>query len=99
MDSQAKTAEIDVAYVAHLARMHLTDEECARFQPQLAAVVDYVRKMQEVNLDGVEPTAHVQPLQNVFRADEVQPGLDRDVAMANAPEQTDGQFQVPKIVE
>jgi len=90
---------IDAAYVAHLARMHLSDEEVARFQPQLEQVVEYVTKLQELDVSGIEPTSHAQPLTNVLREDGVREGLTNDQAMANAPASIEGQFLVPKIVE
>ena len=90
---------IDVRYVAHLARMHLADDEVARLQPQLEQIVGYVRQLDELDVEGIEPTAHAIPVQNVFRADEVRPGLGHDVVMANAPLARDGQFIVPKIIE
>ena len=95
-----KTSDkIDVRYVAHLARMHLADDEVARLQPQLEQIVGYVRQLDELDVAGIEPTAHAIPVQNVFRADEVRPGLGHDVVMANAPLAREGQFIVPKIIE
>ncbi len=94
-----QTEHIDVAYVAHLARLRLSDEEIATFQHQLEDVVEYVRKLGELDLGDIEPTSHAHPVHNVFRKDEVRPGLDHDGVMANAPAQRDGEFQVPKIVE
>jgi aspartyl-tRNA(Asn)/glutamyl-tRNA(Gln) amidotransferase subunit C len=91
--------QIDVRYVAHLARMHLADGEVARLQPQLEQIVGYVRQLNELNVEGIEPTAHAIPVQNVFRADEVRPCLDHDAAMKNAPLAREGQFIVPKIIE
>jgi aspartyl-tRNA(Asn)/glutamyl-tRNA(Gln) amidotransferase subunit C len=93
-----KNEKIDVSYVAHLARMHLTDEECGRFQAQMEQIVGYVRKINELDLDGIEPTSHTKPVDNVFREDVVKPGLDRDVVLENAPLSKDGQFTVPKII-
>ncbi|MFO7871873.1 MAG: Asp-tRNA(Asn)/Glu-tRNA(Gln) amidotransferase subunit GatC [Kiritimatiellia bacterium] len=93
------TGEIDVAYVANLARLHLSDEELARFQEQLNDVVGYVDKIRELDLDGVEPTSHALAVKNVFRKDEVAGGLTREEILANAPAQAEGQFKVPKIIE
>jgi aspartyl-tRNA(Asn)/glutamyl-tRNA(Gln) amidotransferase subunit C len=93
------TSRVDVAYVAHLARLHLTDEEIRTFQGQIGQVVEYVHKLNQLDLSGIEPTSHAAPVHNVFRRDEVQPGLSRDVALANAPEKSEDQFIVPKIVE
>jgi|ETNmetMinimDraft_15_1059895.scaffolds.fasta_scaffold190538_2 aspartyl-tRNA(Asn)/glutamyl-tRNA(Gln) amidotransferase subunit C len=97
--SQPGRAEIDVAYVAHLARMHLSDEEIARFQPQLAQIVDHVRQIQSLDTSDVEPTAHAIEIRNVARADTRREGLSADVAMRNAPQNKEDLFVVPKIVE
>ncbi|HOW98277.1 MAG TPA: Asp-tRNA(Asn)/Glu-tRNA(Gln) amidotransferase subunit GatC [Kiritimatiellia bacterium] len=92
-------SRLDVRYVAHLARLHLSDEEAAVFQPQLEQVLGYVRELGALDVEGVEPTAHAFPVQNVFRDDEVRPGLDHEAAMKNAPQERQGQFIVPKIIE
>lgn len=99
MAEKAAAGGIDVAYVAHLARMHLSAEERAVFQPQLEHIVGYIQKIRELDLTGIDPTSHARPLLNVFRADEVRPGLERDAALANAPARSDDLFLVPKIVE
>ena len=93
------TEKIDVAYVARLARLHLTDEERAEFQGQLEQIVDYVRKIGDLDLAGIEPTSHAHLVQNVLRRDEVAPGLAFDEVMDNAPASADDQFSVPKIIE
>ncbi len=99
MSTTTATDRIDVAYVAHLARLHLTPAETALFQTQLEEVVAYVRKIGELDLAGIEPTSHAQPIVNVLRPDVVEEGLPHDVVMANAPQHKAGQFLVPKIVE
>ena len=91
--------KIDVRYVAHLARLYLTDDETARFQGQLEQVLGYVKELSQLDVDGVEPTAHAMPVNNVFRKDEAKPCMDREKALANAPKEHHGQFIVPKIVE
>lgn len=91
--------KIDVKYVAHLARLALTPEEEQRIGAQLASVLEYVEKLKEVDVSGVEPTAHAFPLVNVTRPDEVRPSLSNDEALANAPAKANGLFIVPKIVE
>jgi aspartyl-tRNA(Asn)/glutamyl-tRNA(Gln) amidotransferase subunit C len=93
------TGGIDVAYVARLARLHLTEEEVRTFGGQLKDIVAYMRKIGQLDLRGIEPTSHTHPLQNVFRRDEIRPGLDRDAVLANAPAHAGEQFIVPKIVE
>ena len=96
----AKSAEgMDVKYVAHLARLYLTEAEIEKFQGQLGHILDYVRDLSALNVDGVEPTAHAMPVQNVFREDVVKSSLDRDQVLANAPMARHEQFVVPKIVE
>lgn len=90
---------IDVAYVAHLARLHLTGEEIEAFQGQLAQVVQYVEQLNELDVEGIEPTSHAVPVQNVMREDEPSPSMNRDRALANAPEHRAGQFAVPRIIE
>ena len=90
---------IDVNYVAHLARLELNAEEQRQYQEQLDSILNYAKKLQELDVDGVEPMAHPLPVNNVFRKDDAREGLPRDVVLANAPEQRNGQFVVPKIIE
>jgi aspartyl-tRNA(Asn)/glutamyl-tRNA(Gln) amidotransferase subunit C len=91
--------EINVKYVAHLARLTLTPEEEQKIGAQLANVLGYVEKLKEVDVTGVEPTAHPFPLVNVTRPDEVRPSMNQEDALRNAPAQANGLFIVPKIVE
>ncbi len=91
--------EIDVEYVAHLARIALTPEEEEKFGAQLQQVLGYIEKLKEVDVTGVEPTAHAFPLVNVTRPDEIRPSMDHADALRNAPLQANGLFIVPKIVE
>ena len=91
--------KIDVTYVANLARVHLTDEETKTFQGQMEQIVEYVKKIGELDLTGIEPTSHTHPVFNVYRADDEKPGLDRDSVLKNSPASNEGQFIVPKIVE
>jgi len=92
-------AELDVRYVARLARIDLTDEEVGRFQSQLSRVLEYVEQLGRLDVSGVEPTAHANPIFNVFRADEPRPGLTREAALANAPHAANGLVMMPKVVE
>jgi aspartyl-tRNA(Asn)/glutamyl-tRNA(Gln) amidotransferase subunit C len=85
----------DVAYVARLARLRLDEEEQERMTRELSGVLDYVQHIEELDLEGVKPTARVVDLLNVLRPDEVVPGLTRDEALANAPDVADGGFAVP----
>jgi aspartyl-tRNA(Asn)/glutamyl-tRNA(Gln) amidotransferase subunit C len=91
--------EIDIRYVAHLARLALSPEEEQKMAAQLGSVLDYIEKLKQVDVTDVEPTAHAFPLVNVTRPDEVQPSMDREEALRNAPAQANGLFIVPKIVE
>jgi len=90
---------IDVKYVAHLARLSLTPEEEQKIGSQLGQVLDYIEKLKEVDVTGVEPTAHPFPLINVTRPDEVRPSISNEEALRNAPAHANGLFMVPKIVE
>ena len=91
--------DLDVKYVAHLARLALTPEEEQKIGAQLSSVLGYIEKLKEVDVTGVEPTAHAFPLVNVTRPDEVRPCLSHEEALRNAPAQANGLFIVPKIVE
>ncbi len=89
----------DVKKVAKLARLKLTPEEEQQFASQLGQILDYVEMLGEVNTENVEPMAHAADVANVFRADEVQPSIDREKTLLNAPK-TDGKyFLVPQILE
>jgi aspartyl-tRNA(Asn)/glutamyl-tRNA(Gln) amidotransferase subunit C len=97
--SDSKTVGIDVAYVAHLARLDLNDREIAVLQPQMDEIVGFVKKIDELDVSEVEPTAHAVPVVNVLRDDEPKAVFDHDRMMANAPHEADGLFVVPKILE
>jgi aspartyl-tRNA(Asn)/glutamyl-tRNA(Gln) amidotransferase subunit C len=92
-------AEIDVKYVAHLARISLTPDEEKKLAAQLGGILGYIEKLKELDVTGVEPTAHAVPLVNVTRADEVRTSLSHEDALSNAPAKASGLFIVPKIVE
>lgn len=91
--------DFDIKYVAHLARLKLSPEEEQQLGAQLGNILGYIEKLKEVDVTGVEPTAHAFPMVNVFRADEVRPGLSTDDALRNAPKRSTGLFVVPKVVE
>ena len=91
--------EIDVKYVAHLARLSLTPDEERKIGAQLGNILGYIEKLKEVDVSGVEPTAHAFPLVNLTRPDEVRPSFSNEQALRNAPAQANGLFIVPKIVE
>ena len=93
------SAEIDVKYVAHLARLALTPDEEKKLGAQLGNILGYIEKLRELDVTNVEPTAHAVPMVNVTRADEIRPSLAHAEALRNAPRQAGGLFIVPKIVE
>jgi aspartyl-tRNA(Asn)/glutamyl-tRNA(Gln) amidotransferase subunit C len=91
--------DLDVKYVAHLARLNLTAEEEQKFGAQLGQVLGYIEKLNQLDVSKVEPTAHAVPLVNVTRPDEVRPSISNEEALKNAPAKANGLFVVPKIVE
>ena len=93
------STEIDVKYVAHLARLGLTLDEERKFGAQLGQVLGYIEKLREVDVNAVEPTAHAVPKVNVTRPDEIGPSLPNEEALRNAPAKAGGLFIVPRIVE
>ena len=90
---------INVRYVAHLARLHLSDEEVETFQPQLEQIMEHVHQLDRLDTEGVEPMAHPIAVDNVFREDEPRDSLPHETVMANAPAQAQGLILVPKIIE
>jgi aspartyl-tRNA(Asn)/glutamyl-tRNA(Gln) amidotransferase subunit C len=94
----AKITRDDVAHVARLARLELTDDELGTFTEQLAKVLDHARDVEALDVGDVPPTAHPYPLANVMRPDEVLPCLAREAALAAAPAVEDGQFRVPPVL-
>jgi aspartyl-tRNA(Asn)/glutamyl-tRNA(Gln) amidotransferase subunit C len=91
--------DIDIQYVARLARLALTAREETLLREQLGDVLGYVEKLKELEVSAVEPMAHAVPLVNVARPDEVRPSLFQGEALRNAPAHAEGLFIVPKIVE
>lgn len=92
-------SEIDIQYVAHLARISLTPDEEKKLSAQLGNILGYIEKLSELDVTDVEPTAHAVPMVNVTRADEKRPSLPHEDALQNAPVKANGLFMVPKIVE
>jgi aspartyl-tRNA(Asn)/glutamyl-tRNA(Gln) amidotransferase subunit C len=88
----------DVAHVAKLARLTMSEAELDKFTDQLGQVLDHASDMNALDLEGVVPTAHPFGLINVVRADEPRPSLDHDVVIAMAPDAEDGRFAVPRIL-
>ena len=95
----SKAAELDVAYVARLARLDLSAEETELFQKQLGDVLKYVQKLSEIDLTKSDAAAESDSLVDVFRADQSRPYFTAGEALQNAPRQRDGLFIVPKVVE
>jgi aspartyl-tRNA(Asn)/glutamyl-tRNA(Gln) amidotransferase subunit C len=93
------STEIDIKYVAHLARIALTPDEEKKLAAQLGNILGYIEKLKEIDVSKVEATAHAVPLINVTRADEIRESLSNEDALRNAPKQANGLFIVPKIVE
>ena len=94
----APISRADVAHVARLARLDLTDDELNRFTGQLAAVLEHAGDLAALDTAGVPPTAHPLELVNVLRDDVPRPCLDRDEVLAMAPAAEDGRFRVPPIL-
>jgi aspartyl-tRNA(Asn)/glutamyl-tRNA(Gln) amidotransferase subunit C len=88
----------EVQKIAHLARLALTEEQLAEYQVQLSAVLDYAEMLNELDLSGVEPTAHAVSRENVMRADEVMPSLPAAEALANAKEHQQDQFYIQSVL-
>ncbi|MBB6638463.1 Asp-tRNA(Asn)/Glu-tRNA(Gln) amidotransferase subunit GatC [Cohnella thailandensis] len=89
----------DVEHVANLARLELTEAEKEQFTGQLNAILKYAEKLNELNTDGIEPTSHVRPMYNVMREDKVAESLPIEKVLLNAPDEEDGQFKVPAVLE
>ena len=88
-----------VRWVAHLARLELSDAELETMTRQLTSIVDYVAQLRAVNTEGVEPLAHALPVHNVFRDDEPRPSLPVAEALANAPQRHGDFYAVPAVLE
>jgi aspartyl-tRNA(Asn)/glutamyl-tRNA(Gln) amidotransferase subunit C len=88
----------DVAHVARLARLSLSEDELEMFTGQLAAILDHAEDVEALDLAGVPPTSHPYPLKNVVRPDEVDQTVDRAEVLASAPLAEDGQFRVPPVL-
>ncbi len=95
----SKTTDLDVAYVAQLARLNLTEEETKLFQKQLGNVLRYAEKLREIDVSHVEATAHAVPVFNVFRDDEPRDWFTAEEALSNAPCKANNLFIVTKVVE
>jgi len=95
----AKPSDLDVAYIARLARINLTEAEAKVFQKQLDDVLEYVEKLRQADIADVEPSAHALPNFNAFRDDTARDWFTAKQALSNAPRKANGLFIVPKVVE
>ena len=89
----------DVETVADLARLSFTREEQEKLVDDLNNILGYFDKLSEIDTEGVEPLAHILPVQNVMRKDEVKPSFDQETALKNAPEHARGHFVIPRVIE
>ena len=95
----ARSSDLDVAYIARLARINLTEAEAKVFQKQLDDVLNYVEKLRQADVSHVEAAAHTLPIFNVFRVDAPGDCFTAEQALSNAPRQANDLFVVPKVVE
>jgi aspartyl-tRNA(Asn)/glutamyl-tRNA(Gln) amidotransferase subunit C len=95
----SEESDMDIDYVANLARIELSSQEKEKFQGQLGDVLKYFEKLQEVDVEGVEPTAHAFPRFNVWDEDQSVDGFTAEEALSNAPKARNDQVVVPKVVE
>jgi aspartyl-tRNA(Asn)/glutamyl-tRNA(Gln) amidotransferase subunit C len=96
-DTKMAISEEQVRHVATLARLKLTDDEVTTLQQELSGILTQVERISALDLEGVEPTSHAVAVTNVTRTDEIRPGLSREDALRNAPDQQDGAFLIPKF--
>lgn len=88
-----------VRKIARLANLALNEDEAERFASQMEKILEYVRKLNQLDTRDVPETTHALPLQNMWREDELKAGLERDAALAGSPDPQDGCFRVPRIIE
>lgn len=94
-----KVTDQDIKTVASLSRLRIRPDEVAEVTAQLDKFLTYVENLQAIDTSHIEPTTYALPMQNVFRADEVKPSLERELALSNAPLAEDGYFKVPRVLE
>jgi aspartyl-tRNA(Asn)/glutamyl-tRNA(Gln) amidotransferase subunit C len=95
----SQPSDLDIDHVATLARIELTPAEKARFSAQIGEVLHHIAQLKEVDVSGVEPTAHAFAVHNVWAEDIPLPGLTVEAALRNAPAQRDNMIAVPRVVE
>ena len=88
-----------VNYISALARLHVQEGQAEAFAKDLESILHYVEKLNTLDVSAVKPTSHVLDVENVFRADELNPGLSNEEAMGFAVEQLNGFYKVPKVIE
>jgi len=93
-----KITKQEVLYVADLARLEIDEASVEKFAGQIGNILEYVDQLKQVDTAGIKPTSHALALTNAFREDTEAQHLERDVSLANAPEQEDGNFVVPKVI-
>ena len=94
-----KISRQEVEHVARLARLALAEEELASLTGEMDAILGYVDKLNQLDTEGIVPTAHAVPLENAFREDAVRPSIGIDKALANAPAAAQDCFRVPRVIE
>ncbi len=94
-----KISREEVAHVSRLARLALSDAELEALTDEMDAILDYVEQLKALDTEGIVPTAHAVPMENAFRADEVQPGFSTEQALSNAPDAFQGTFRVRRVIE
>lgn len=88
----------DVEHIAKLARLEFSEEEKEKFTRQFNEILSYIEQLNKLDTSNIKPLSHVIELSNVFRQDEVKPGLTPDQALMNAPAKTEKFFKVPKVI-
>ena len=88
-----------VIYVSNLARLDLKEDEIEKLTVDMAQIIEFADKLSELDTKGVEPTAHILPVRNVMRKDEIKPSYDRDEILSNAPSKQNGCYKIVKVVE
>jgi len=94
-----KITRAEVEKVARLSRLALSEEEMETITGQMDAILGHVEQLNELDTDDIIPIAHAVPLENAFRADEIKPSIGTEKALGNAPNDADGCFGVPKVIE
>ncbi len=89
----------DVEYIAKLARLEVSEHEKETFTEQLGDILNYVKVLEELNTEDISPTFHVFPVKNVFRSDQIKESLSPEEVLQNAPDQENGFFKVPRVIE